>query len=80
VKLKVRIKTSKKFKKGISFVFTVANLHCFTIQQSIQYCSYTTNWSCSSFNVSCELVSGPILHISVHPRSTNTVKEASVVR
>jgi len=32
VNLKVKNKTSKKFKKGISFVFTVVDLHCFTIQ------------------------------------------------
>ena len=32
VKLKVKNKTSKKFKKGISFVFTLVDLHCFTIQ------------------------------------------------
>jgi len=39
VKLKVNSKTNKKFKKGISFVFTLIDLHCFTIQYSIQYCS-----------------------------------------
>jgi len=32
VKLKVKNKTSKKFKKGISFFFTLVDLHCFTIQ------------------------------------------------
>jgi len=32
VKLKVKNKTSTKFKKGISFVFTLVDLHCFTIQ------------------------------------------------
>ena len=32
VKLKVENKTSKRFKKGISFVFTLVDLHCFTIQ------------------------------------------------
>jgi len=33
VKLKVKNKTSKKFKKGMSFVFTpIVDLHCFTIQ------------------------------------------------
>jgi len=32
VKLKVKSKTSKKFKKGISSVFTLVDLHCFTIQ------------------------------------------------
>jgi len=32
VNLKVKNKSSKKFKKGISFVFTVVDLHCFTIQ------------------------------------------------
>jgi len=31
VKLKVKNKT-KKFKKGISFVFTLVDPHCFTIQ------------------------------------------------
>jgi len=30
VKLKVKNKTSKKFKKGISFVFTLVDLHCFS--------------------------------------------------
>ena len=38
--LKVKNKTSKKkFKKGISFVFILVDLYCFTIQLSIQYCS-----------------------------------------
>jgi len=32
VKLKVKNKTSKKFQKDISFVFTLVDLHCFTIQ------------------------------------------------
>jgi len=32
VKLKVKNKTNKKFKKGILFVFTLVDLHCFTIQ------------------------------------------------
>jgi len=36
------VKTSKKFKKDISFVFSLLYLHCFTIQQSIQYCSNPT--------------------------------------
>jgi len=32
VKLKVKNKTNKKFKKGISLVFTLVDLHCFIIQ------------------------------------------------
>jgi len=32
VKLKDKNKTSNKFKKGISFVLTLVDLHCFTIQ------------------------------------------------
>jgi len=42
VKLKVKNKISKKFKKGISFAFTLVNLHCFIIQYSVQYCSNPT--------------------------------------
>ena len=30
--LRCAVKTSKKFTKGISFVFTLVDLHCFTIQ------------------------------------------------
>jgi len=30
--LRHAVKTSKKFTKGISFVFTPVDLHCFTIQ------------------------------------------------
>jgi len=41
VKLKVKNKTSKKFKKGISLVFTPVDLHCFTLFNS-QYCSNPT--------------------------------------
>jgi len=41
VKLKVKNKTSKKFKKGISFDSTLVDLHCFTIFNS-QYCSNPT--------------------------------------
>jgi len=30
--LRLAVESSKKFKKGISFVFTLVELHCFTIQ------------------------------------------------
>jgi len=37
VKLKVKSKTSKKFKKGISFVFTLVDLHCFSLLFNSQF-------------------------------------------
>ena len=68
---KSKSKTSKKFKKGVSFVFTLVNLHCFTIQNSqfntavINPTIKQQNWSFSSFNVSCDLVNRLIQNSAV---------------
>jgi len=68
-KLKVKNKTSKKFKKGISFVFTVVDLHCKQqIEVLVRLMSAVNLSIIRWFKIPLSLhKNGPILQISVHP-------------